>query len=404
MNGGNRVVPNAWDKEADSLWGNGKRIEAIQAVLARVNVDKFKTPRLTLQAAYYLFLINDYPAGAKILEHQLAVTPNHFETLHSLAVCYYKLKRYADAMTLLQRARTIQPENYVAYDGLASSLAQLERYDEASQAGTRSLELKDRAFESASISEWSIPALDPQGLASKEGKRNVISYSLWGAGMPYLRGALRNLLLAHDMYPGWTLRFYLDASVPGEFVELAKRLGAEVVMQPPNQSLRQKLCWRFKVANDPGVGRFLVRDVDSVMNVREVQAVQAWLTSDKWFHVMRDWWTHTDLILAGMWGGVANVLPDLENMLMNYHSKTAETPNIDQWFLRDQIWGYIRQSCLVHDRYFHPAGVSPFPGPVLASDLHVGQDEFAAHGSRQERLLYPWIKSYSCLGPLRFSH
>ena len=135
---------------------------------------------------------------------------------------------------------------------------------------------------------------------------------------------------------------------------------------PAGQSLRQKLCWRFQVANDPGVGRFLVRDCDSVVNQREVAAVQQWLASESWFHVMRDWWTHTDPILAGMWGGVAGVLPDLAALLSAYKPPAKETANVDQWFLRDLLWGSIRPLALVHDRCFRSEGSVPWPTPTLS--------------------------------------
>jgi hypothetical protein len=59
--------------------------------------------------------------------------------------------------------------------------------------------------------------------------------------------------------------------------------------------------------------------------------------------------THTDFILAGMWGGVAGALPDLQTLADRYASPTIETPHIDQFFLRDCVWQYVRHSCLVHD-------------------------------------------------------
>ena len=172
-------------------------------------------------------------------------------------------------------------------------------------------------------------------------------------------------------------------------------------MPARTDAMREKLCWRFQVANDAGVGYFLVRDVDAVIDQREAQAVEAWLRSGKWFHSIRDWWTHTDVILAGMWGGVAGVLPTMTTMLAKYRSRDVETPNIDQWFLRDRIWAFVRKSCLVHDRCFRPAGAERLP-PVPDDERHIGQDEYAARGPEQERLLRAWITEYPCLGPLRF--
>jgi tetratricopeptide (TPR) repeat protein len=395
-------VPAGWDKDACVHWARNERIEAVQATLKRLNAHKQADPRLALQAAYYLFLMDEFRGAATILEHQLTQLPEHFETVLNLSVCYARLNRHEDSVRLARRALEIDPDNFTALDGLAAGLHRLQRYEEAGAVGTRVLGIKDGRSDAGATEGWRLPEGSPRDFATQPGKRNVVTYSLWGDKPVYLRGALRNLLLGPDMYPGWTLRFNVDHSVPEEFIKLIRLLGGEVVMHPPGQTLRQKLCWRFQVANDPDVGYFLSRDVDSVINAREVQAVQAWTASDAWFHVMRDWWTHTDLMLAGMWGGVAGVLPDLVDMLEKYRSATAETPNIDQWFLRDRVWPYVRQSCMEHDRCFRARQSRPFPGPILASDLHVGQDEYAAHGNIQERQLYAWIKQYSCLGPLRW--
>jgi hypothetical protein len=103
-----------------------------------------------------------------------------------------------------------------------------------------------------------------------------------------------------------------------------------------------------------------------------------------------------------MWGGVAGVLPSMTRMLAKYRSRDLETPNIDQWFLRDRIWAFVRRSCLVHDRCFRPPGAVPLPAPVGADDRHIGQDEYAARGQDQERFLRTWIEEHPCLGPLQF--
>jgi hypothetical protein len=395
------TLPAGWDPEADRLWGNGARVAAIQATLARINATPDKPPRLALQAAYYLFMLNDFQGAATLLEHQLKHTPGDYACRANLLVCLTRTRRCAEAIQLA-RTLLVEAENdFTVLDSMTTCLHRLDRHDEASAMGTRSLEAKDRA-NSAPPKDWRPPETSPSAFANQTGKRHVIAYSLWGARPEYLRGALRNLLLATDIYPGWILRFNVDPSVPEDFVGLISELGGEVVRHPPDQTLRRRLCWRFEVANDPSVGYFLVRDADSVISAREACAVREWIDSGKWFHVMRDWWSHSDLMLAGMWGGVANVLPNLVPMLNAYDARSAETPNIDQWFLRDRVWNHVRLSCLVHDRCFRPTGAHPFPGRVLDATRHVGQDEYAAHGLDQERVLRPWIKAYPCLGDLRW--
>ena len=163
-------------------------------------------------------------------------------------------------------------------------------------------------------------------------------------------------------------------------------------MTPQERCNEKKLCWRFKVANSQEVGYFLVRDIDSVISVREFNAVQEWIESDKLFHIIRDWWTHTDLILAGLWGGVAGVLPNIDKMVKNYTPKSMETPNIDQWFLRDCIWSYMRNNCLIHDRCFSHNHSIKLPGTNPSGNIHIGADEFAQNQVFQENFLSPWIK------------
>ena len=398
----NFPVPPGWDALACELWAAKRAHEAVTRAIVSAQRANHKNPALTLQAAYYLFLMNDHRNGASILEKQLNVTPGHVGTILNLAVFYSRLGRWTESADLCHRVLELESQNAAALDGLTSSLYRLGRYDEASEAGTRALEVKDRMCSKVAAMGWTLPKIAPHDFATRPGKRNVLAYSLWGAQPAYLRGALQNLLRAPDLYPGWALRFHVDATVPSDFIALIQRLGGEIVMHADAVSMRDKLCWRFQVANDPRVGYFLVRDADAVIDQREAQAVDAWLRSGRWFHAIRDWWTHTDLILAGMWGGVAGVLPNMTSMLAKYRSRDLETPNIDQWFLRDRIWAFVRRSCLVHDRCFRPPGAVPLPAPVAAGDRHIGQDEYAARAPDQERFLRAWIEEYPCLGPLQF--
>jgi len=398
----NFPVPPGWDALACELWAAKRAHEAVTRAIVSAQRANHKNPALTLQAAYYLFLMNDHRNGASILEKQLNVTPGHVGTILNLAVFYSRLGRWTESADLCHRVLALESQNAAALDGLTSSLYRLGRYDEASEAGTRALEVKDRMCSKVAAMGWTLPKIAPHDFATRPGKRNVLAYSLWGAQPAYLRGALQNLLRAPDLYPGWALRFHVDATVPSDFIALIQRLGGEIVMHADAVSMRDKLCWRFQVANDPRVGYFLVRDADAVIDQREAQAVDAWLRSGRWFHAIRDWWTHTDLILAGMWGGVAGVLPNMTSMLAKYRSRDLETPNIDQWFLRDRIWAFVRRSCLVHDRCFRPPGAVPLPAPVAAGDRHIGQDEYAARAPDQERFLRAWIEEYPCLGPLQF--
>ena len=391
------MIPPNWIPAAHQKWLENSHIDAIQIVLDEINKFGGRKPLdLVFQLAYYLYLINDHRAALSFLKSQCSYYENSIPLLSNIAVCHSKLMEYHDAIQYAEKVITLDPENYLSYDVLANNYSQIKQFDKASLAGKRSLDIKNTLVKPWDR-KWTVPSKAPSVFASENNKRNVISFSLWGSDPRYLRGALRNLLLLPDFFPRWKARFYVDETVPHEFLDLLKELNAEVIVKPLSSNLKEKLCWRFLVSDDASVGYFLVRDVDSVFSIRESIAVYEWLNSDKWFHVIRDWWTHTDLILAGMWGGIAGVLPPMSGMIANYSSKNVETPNIDQWVLRDCVWAYIRNSCYIHDRFFNPSPLHTLPDIKISEDHHIGQNEFAVRQEEQQRFLQSWIDEYPCL-------
>jgi GR25 family glycosyltransferase involved in LPS biosynthesis len=385
------MFQDAWQDQAHQLWHNNERQQAVNCLLKILNENPESPPRIVgLQLVYYVFLIGDLAAAEVFLRRLIAFYPQDGEILENLGVCLSRQGKHDEAVSWFQAAAEHQPDSPNLWDGLAHSYSSLGHWDQARQAGRRSLALKDQA--TTPLPGWELPACHPERFLRDRGNVNVICFSLWGHNLRYLRGALRNVLLIPEIYPHWTPRFYVDDSVPSELIQQITQLGAEVFRMPLGQSIKDKLTWRFQVANDSKVARFLVRDCDSVVNLRESHAVDAWIKSDRYFHVMRDWWTHTDPVLAGMWGGVAGVLPPLEPLLKSYVPKARETPNIDQWFLRDYLWDAIRQSALVHDRcYGGSDGSCAWPDPDPEGTFHVGQNEAVTHREQQIRWLSPWI-------------
>ena len=62
------------------------------------------------------------------------------------------------------------------------------------------------------------------------------------------------------------------------------------------------MMWRFTACDDEDVECFISRDTDSRLSLREKEAVDEWLESDKNFHIMRDHPYHVTAIMGGMWG------------------------------------------------------------------------------------------------------
>ena len=382
-------VPASWDKALHALWTRGEREAALDRIVARLNAVRGREPKdLLMQYCFYLYGIGDMQNALRAIDRVVALDPADVGALKNRAVVRHRLRDVRGACEDYERALAVQPDAEEIHDGLSHACWLLGDLDKARVHGTRSLVLKD-----AKVGRKPLPARVPD----IAGKPAVIAFSLWGSGQRYLRGLLRNALLLPDIYPGWRARVYHDGSVPRDFVEATTGLGVEWVLMPADVPNGTKLVWRFLVASDPTVGRFMVRDCDSVINVREAAAVAEWLASDLPFHVMRDWWTHTDLILAGMWGGIAGLLPDMQTLFRAYAPRVL-TSNIDQLFLGEEIWPRIADRALVHDRWFASPRARPFPGPALRlPGGHVGQDEHAAEPDLQRRLLAPWLREIPSL-------
>lgn len=341
-----------------------------------------------LHRAFQHYQAGDVGGAVAQLQALLARAPGHAEARLRLAICLQRLDRHAEVLALADALLAQDPTRPVLLDLRAKSLWRLDRLDEAAAAGTAALRAKDAAQPDPQP-PWPLPAGPlPPG-------RGVVSMSLWGTQPRHLRGALRNALLMPDLYPGWGLRVHADDSVPAPFLDTLRALQVDLRLQPAGQTLRQRQCWRFAVADDPAVGRYLVRDADAVISPREAALVEAWVGSGRHFHVIRDWWTHTEPMLAGLWGGVAGALPPMAEALARSDPGHDDDPGADQTFLRTQVWPRVRRHALVHDRCFSMPGSLRVPAPM--GMFHIGQDEHAAHPRRQRALLAAWIERLPCL-------
>src|SRR5262249_9203298 len=162
-----------------------------------------------------------------------------------------------------------------------------------------------------------------------------------------------------SLYPDWTCRVYLDESVPQLAVDKLRDAGSQIVIMPA-ASNHYGLFWRFFAADDDQVRYFLCRDADSRINTQEAAAVTEWLGSGKAFHVMRDSLFHTDLILAGLWGGVGGRLDGIRAWIDRFYRRTNHRW-VDQDFLRAEVWPRIREQTMIHDSFYALFGAPPFP-------------------------------------------
>ncbi|MCW5751451.1 MAG: tetratricopeptide repeat protein [Alphaproteobacteria bacterium] len=307
-----------------------------------------------------------------LIRRSIEIWPDWPVFHQNLGGIFLALERPAEAAACFARALELEPESFLTLGSLVMAHDALGDRACARNFGQRCLEAKDRAA-CAGRQGKALPAgLRAPGFRADRPAENVIAFSLFGDNEYYARYAVENAIGRRFVYPEWTCRFYVDTAVPEPVVARLVREGAQVVRMGVRASGNEGLFWRFLAANDPGVRYFLCRDCDSVLNLRERLAVEEWLESGFPFHLMRDHVVHTELILAGMWGGVGGLLPDvmaeLPAFLRGYAGRWA-----DQAWLRQRVWPLIRAVALTHDSNYRIGETRDFPRlGRLPGGAHVG--------------------------------
>jgi hypothetical protein len=106
-------------------------------------------------------------------------------------------------------------------------------------------------------------------------------------------------------------------------------------------------------------------------------------------------------MLAGMWGGIAGVFPDMGKAIAAFTEAAPLNTNWDQYFLRDQVWPAIRDHVLVHDRLFSSYRARPFPTPTPHGREHVGQNDYVTDKDGQASALAAFAGRIPALGLAR---
>jgi hypothetical protein len=190
--------------------------------------------------------------------------------------------------------------------------------------------------------------------------KRIISFSIYGSNPKYAHAAIKSAKLQPEIYPGWICRFYVNPEVPEDVIKELEDLGSEVIRKPKVQG-HLGMFWRFEPLTDPSIERFIVRDTDSRLNIREAAAVQEWIDSGKEFHIMRDNAQHAAYICGGMWGATSEFIAK-EAKLFHKEVDTyikgipfnkiygSRGPyfNTDQPFLWQYIWPKIINSHIAH--------------------------------------------------------
>jgi hypothetical protein len=187
----------------------------------------------------------------------------------------------------------------------------------------------------------------------------AIAFSLWGDKPRYTEGMIRNAIIAPHVFEGWQLVCFHDNTVSRQVLLQLYNYRVKLVDASAyeRQGLKTGYFWRFLV-NDMAE-RWIVRDSDSRLNVRDLTAVEEWERSGKAWHVIRDDVAHVAFpdgtpkaVTTGGWGGFRTGINMAEEV------KACPLPGAyaddERWITQDFFPRVMSHSVLEHDYRTHP--------------------------------------------------
>jgi len=189
----------------------------------------------------------------------------------------------------------------------------------------------------------------------------AISFAFFGPDPRYSVGAMRNAALAKQLFPGWEVVFYTDNTVPASVIsELSQLDNVRVLIHGTDfQSNALGYYWRFIAAADPRYEAIIFRDVDSRLLQRDVDAVNAWLATDKQFHIIRDHPYHTSPMMPGAWGLRPSEVSKMIPVFLDAYAM-RNVPRAEAFFLQTYLYPVAKHDSVVHDPFFEQ---KDFPNP-----------------------------------------
>lgn len=353
----------------------GRRTEALTTLEAVCQKEPDNPDyAMALGTFYYDNPERDFQKALKNIGRALELKPFEQQSWRNYGVILYKYGEVQKGFNALFRALQLDPNDFVTTNALCMYLTEQGRREEGKTFGALGLQAKHnnamQEFARANVPP-ELKTLKPKP-PRRAGMKNVFSFSLWGQDETYTIGAVENAKMMGQFFPGWVVRVYHNDTVPADIIKQIQQAGGETVAMTGAYGELNPGMWRFLVANDPSVYYFCVRDADCRPFLREQAAVEAWLASGKSFHMMRDDIWHNEVMLAGLWGGTAGMLPDMV-ALINTHFQKSTNRWHDQIMLKNFIWPMIYQDSMQHDNYYHLFGAQPYPIPRVEGDpMHVG--------------------------------
>ena len=187
--------------------------------------------------------------------------------------------------------------------------------------------------------------------------KKLITFCVFGDNIIYKIGAIKNAILAQQIYPDWICRFYLFSECFDLKKELDTFQNVETVLIEKKGGFYSTL-YRFLPLEEENVSYFISRDTDSRLSFREKEAVDEWIDSNKTYHIMKDHpyhYTPEFPILAGMWGAKGGIKKDIRPFIKNFCENQNDNKGIDQKLLYCFFHTNVGNDCIVHESHNFPS-------------------------------------------------
>jgi hypothetical protein len=347
--------------ETNQLLNQGKHKEALEILKNQIsNKNNSTNPALYISIGHSYEGLGLKEESIEAFKYAFKLNPDNAFVTNKLGNVYKELNKLDEALKWFELSIASEENNFASFHG-ANIVSFLDhKVDKAIKYGSVVLKKKDTFYTNnfknrfgndISLNNKTKKKIDLFSLKNR--KKRVISFSLFGENTAYWSGAIENAILINNVFNGWIGRFYCDLTIPKYVLEELLQRGAEVIIMPKhNEIFNNGTIWRFHAANDVTIDYFLVRDVDARLNSQDRVAVDEWIESGKSFHIMRDHPTHAELIMGGLWGGKAGLLPHLVTIFNQFYRGKKYGRFKDQMFLAEFVWPLIRNENLTHDEFF----------------------------------------------------
>ena len=161
----------------------------------------------------------------------------------------------------------------------------------------------------------------------------VFSFCLYGTEPNYYTGLLENIAIIKQYYPDFTIMVYKGTCDPSWVFP------DDVVIDNTNRTGAINMMLRYIPINHAEVG--FVRDADSRITARDRWCIDAFLKSDKSYHIVRDHHWHQSKMMGGIFGWKRPMM-----LMIPTHEDVGY--GFDEGYLAANVYDYIKSDTLVH--------------------------------------------------------